>query len=456
MKRWTQILLGLAVGCPGVVPIRGEDPVELPVEVDVNAIINDSYQFLRNREPVMTAGEFSLYETIIPMVFEQPDYALRLLETMVADEDPESAAFEFVLGNMYFMQKRYESAESRYLSALKQYPEFLRAWFNLGILRFTTGRYGEAVPCFTRTIALGNRDARTLGLLGYCLQRTGNEIVAEMAYMQALVVEPDNVDLIEGLLRLYLENGNTARAEALLRKLVRLEPMDGERQLLYARTLHETGRAFKAIVVLEVAASLRVLEVDGLLYLGNLYAQEGLFPEAVARYREVIATHPDLGLNQLLTFARFLIEEGQLEEAAGLLRTMPEPDSEDAKTGWLKARAELAFSQGNWSEARATLESLVSRAPLDGDSLVRLGQVHQMEGDMARAELVMERALQIEESRHRASLELANYAVLRRDYRRSLRYLEQAMDLESSPEIKAHLERLRALVAQEDPDDEES
>lgn len=456
MKAWIQIFLGLAVGCPGLVQVRAADPADVPVEVDVHAIINDSYQFLRNREPIMTAGEFSLYETIIPMVFEQPDYALRLLETMVADEEPESAAFEFVLGNVYFMQERYESAEARYLGALKQYPEFLRAWFNLGVLRFTLGRYGEAVPCFTRAIALGNRDARTLGLLGYSLQRTGNGIVAEIAYMQALVAEPDNADLIESLLKLYLENGNTVRAEALLRELTRLDPANGERQLLYARTLHEAGRAIEAIVVLEVAASLEVLEVDGLLYLGNLFAQEGLFPEAVARYRQVIATHPDLGLDQLLTFARFLIEEGQLEEAVGLLRSMAEPDSEQAKIAWLKARSELAFAQGSWGEARATLENLLIRTPLDGDSLVRLGQVHQMEGELARAEMVMERALQVEESRHRASLELANYAVLRQDYRRSMRYLEQAMDLESSPEIKAHLERLRALVAQEEPDDGES
>lgn len=444
--------LCLAAGWSAFAQVSAAEPSDLPVEVDVNAIINDSYQFLRNREPLMTAGEYSLYETIIPMVFEQPDYALRLLETMIADEDPESAAFEFVLGNMYFMQERYESAETRYLGALKQYPEFLRVWFNLGVLRFTMGRYGEAIPCFTKAIALGNRDARTFGLLGYCLQQTGNGLVAEMAYMQALVTEPDNADLVEGLLKLYLQNGNTVRAEALLRKLVRLDPADGKRQLLFARTLHEAGRAMEAIVVLEVAASLAVLEVDGLLYLGNLYAQEGLFPEAVARYRQVLATHPDLGMDQLLTYVRYLVEEGRLDEADELLEGIGEPDTKEAELTWLRVRAELAYARGRWSEARAVLEKLVARAPLDGDSLIRLGQVHQMEGEMTRAELVMERAFQVEASRYRASLELANLAVLRHDYRRSMRYLEQAMSLESSPELKAHLERLRALLAQDEPD----
>ncbi|MEZ5276917.1 MAG: tetratricopeptide repeat protein [Opitutaceae bacterium] len=415
-----------------------------PPEVDLNEIINESYQFLRNREPIMTRAEYSLYETIIPMVFEQPDYALRLLETMIADDEPESPAFEFVLGNMYFMQGRLVSSEARYLSALKAYPEFQRAWLNLGVLRFSAGRYAEAVPCFTRVIALGDREARTLGLLAYCLQETGNSLVAEMAYMQALTAEPDNQELIEGLLRLYLRNSNWPRAEILLKQLIRMNPEDGEKHLLYAKELDDEGRSLEAIIVLEVAAGIGVLNADGLLYLSNLQVKNGLHAEALAGYRRVLESQPDIGLSHLLSFARVLIEEGQFDEAESILGGLSDDVPAEMRGELLRARAELAQSRGHWVEAEDYLERLLNLNPLDSDALIRLGQSHRRSGDLARAQLVFERAYQIDESRYRACLELANLAVMNRKINRGVAYLEQAIELQPSPVLREHLERLKA------------
>ena len=70
-----------------------------PIPLDFNAkeYINGSYNFLLNREPEMTETEFALYEEVLPMVFDQPEVAITLLETMLADDDPESPAFSYVL-----------------------------------------------------------------------------------------------------------------------------------------------------------------------------------------------------------------------------------------------------------------------------------------------------------------------------------------------------------------------
>ena len=447
MKRLFISAVGFFFFLPGSEAWSKPKPQPKAPKVDVTAVINDSYQFLRNREPVMTGVEYSLYETIIPMVFEQPDYAIRLLETMISDEEPESPAFEFVLGNMYFMQDRLVSAEARYMSAVKRYPEFLRAWFNLGVMRFTMARYAEAIPCFTKVIALGDREAETLGLLAYCLQRTGNGLVAEMAYMQALTAEPDNIELVEGLLKLYLQNGNRVRAEALLRQGLRLDPGDGEKYLLYAKSLQEDGRLMQAIVVLEMADSFDLLDEEGLLYLGNLQVQNKLFPEAVASYRKVIDLNPDLGVDRLLTYARMLVGDGRLDEAEAILSGLEEQLDQRTRIPFLRAASEIAFARSDWVQARRRLEEMLSVAPLDGEGLVRLGQVHQMEGDLARAELVLERAYRLEDSRYRASLELANLAVRNRRIDRSITYLEQAIRLEESAELREHLERMKALVS---------
>jgi tetratricopeptide (TPR) repeat protein len=447
MKNRIRFLSVFALGLAS--PLWSETAEPAP-EVDANAIINESYEFLRNREPQMTAAEFSLYETIVPMVFEQPDYAMRLLETMISDDEPESAAFEFILGNLYFVQERYVSAEARFRNALKRYPEFIRAWLNLGVLLYTQERYSEAVPCFTEVLSLGNRDARTFGLLAYSLQRSGNPLVAEMAYMQALTAKPKDVQLIEGLLKLYLESGELNRAEAMLKQLIRIDPGDGRNYLLYANTLYDDDRPLEAVVMLEVAAGLERLDTDGELFLANLYAEMDFHREAVATYRQVIERDQELGVARSIIYAQALIAGNRLEEAGALLSGLEDVVEEETRIPYLHARAEWLYARKDLAGARGLLQDLVRLDPMNGDALVRLGQVLQLEGDLARAELILERAYQLPETRRRAGLELANIAVRYRRYEQSVGYIQEAIRLESSTELREHLERLKSLVSHRD------
>jgi len=422
-------------------------------EIDLDGIINESQQFLHNREPEMTAAEYSLYETIVPMVFEQPDYAMQLLETMISDDEPESAAFEFVLGNLYLLQGRDVSAEARYRNALKRFPEFSRAWFNLGVLLYTMERYGEAIPCFSKVISLGNREAQTFGLLAYSLQRTGNPLVAEMAYMQALTSEPENIDLVEGLLRLYLNTGETLRAESMFKQLIKLNPGDGQTYVLYADMLRGENRPLEAMVLLEVAAGLERLGQEGLLFLGNLYAELGFYREAVDAYRQVMAINPELGATRSITYAGALIAENRLEEAGELLEALESAVDGETRVSYLGTRAEWRYALGDLEGARGLLEESVRLDPMNGNALVRLGQILQVEGDLARAELILERAYQISDTRYRASLELANIAVRNRRYEKSIAFIREAIGLQNSGELRAHLERLQSLVSYRSLDD---
>ncbi len=454
MKIRMGVLAGLALGLvaplwPETTVLAPDEAVEAP-EVDVNAIINESYEFLRNREPQMTATEFSLYETIVPMVFEQPDYAMRLLETMISDDEPESAAFEFILGNLYFVQGRYVSAEARFRSALKRYPEFIRAWLTLGVPLYTMERYSEAIPCFTEVISLGNRDARTFGLLGYSLQRSGNPLVAEMAYMQALTSKPKDPQLIEGLLKLYLESGQTNRAEAMLKQLIRLNPGDGRNYLLYANTLYDDGRPLEAVIMLEVAAGLDRLDTDGVLFLANLYAEMDFHREAVSAYRRVIERDQELGVTRSIVYAQALIAEDRLEEAGVLLSGLEAAVDDETRIPYLHTQAEWFYARTDLAGARGLLEDLVRLDPMNGNALVRLGQVLELEGDLARAELILERAYQVPETRRRAGLELANIAVRNRRFEKGVAFIEEAIRLESSGELRVHLERLKSLVSYQD------
>jgi DNA replication initiation complex subunit (GINS family) len=93
---------------------RADDPAP---KLDPKRIINDSNNFLKEREPEMTAEEYALYEKVVTSLSSNPEFALKLLEAMMGEKDQPSPAFEFILGNVYYSAGQTDKAEARYRSA---------------------------------------------------------------------------------------------------------------------------------------------------------------------------------------------------------------------------------------------------------------------------------------------------------------------------------------------------
>jgi len=249
-------------------------------KIDAKRIINESSSFLKEREPEMTEEEYALYQKVVTMLSSNSEFALKLLEAMMSDKEQPSPAFEFILGNAYYTVGMTAKAEARYLSAVRRYPSFLRAWSNLGILYYATERYADAVPCFSKAVVLGDRDSTTFGLLGYSLQKQGNLISAEMAYMQALSGDPSNVDWKEGLVSICIDGKQFTRAESLVKDLIRERPADSRYWFTYANILLSENRKLEATVVLETAVGTGVASVQELEMLGDLFARQAMVAEA--------------------------------------------------------------------------------------------------------------------------------------------------------------------------------
>src|SRR6187551_2628273 len=222
--------------------------------LDPKRIINDSSSFLKEREPEMSAEEYALYEKMLSMLSSNPAFALRLLEAMTKEKEEPSPAFQFILGNAYYAAGDNVKTEASYRAAVERYPTFLRAWNNLGVLYYTTDRFGEAVKAFSKSVSLGDREPTTYGLLGYSLEKEGNFIAAEVAYMQALSGDPGNTDWQEGLLRLCVEGRQLVRAEGIARTLIKAKPSEARFWLILANILLTDHRKLEAIAMLEVAA----------------------------------------------------------------------------------------------------------------------------------------------------------------------------------------------------------
>lgn len=438
------VCAALALSCA---PLCAKDkPPPAPV-LDPNRIINDSFGFLKDREPEMTETEHALYEKIVPMVATQPELALKLLESMMAATDT-SPAFDFVLGNVYFEQKKLTEAEARYKRAVGKFPTFIRAWDNLGVLYYTVGRYADAVPCFSKVITLGEWLPRNLGLMAYCLAQSGNSLAAEMAYTQAYALEPTNTDWIEGLLSTYLDSGQVAQAESLLRQLVRLKPREIHFWRLLVRNLVTQDRKLDAIAMLEVASSLGVLDDDGIVMMGDLFVDLKMHGEAVLTYARVSKGAAPIGVERMLRYARALIAERNLPLAEmTILAASAMELPKESKAGLLQAKAELARAREDWKQARAFWEELVSLDPLNGRAQLDLGQAYQRLGEPDRATFALEAAAAVAESAFVANLHLANLKVKTGHYPEALVFIDKALSLQKTAELLNFQARVKALIS---------
>ena len=422
-----------------------QSPTEAP-KLDSQRIVNESNSFLKEREPKVTEEEYALYEKVVSMLTTNVDGALKMLEAMMNEEKPPSPAFEFILGNLYYRANRPELAEKRYRSAVTRYPDFLRAWNNLGLLYYAEHRFADAIPCFSKSIVLGDRDPATFGLLGYCLEREGDVVSAGMAYMQAIMGDWANADWKEGLLRTYLADKQFGRAESLCKILIKERPTEKYLWLAYASVLLSQGQKIEATVLLETAAGTGVAGPDELLLLGDLYADQGLAAEAVAAYQKVPGPDRERGEQKLIRFTQVLVATGKLTEAEHALDALKTELTPQGQPAYLRLCADLLIARKRWPEARVEAEALLKLDPLNGPALLTLGRTYAEEHDFAHAMLALEAAYRIPESTYRASLELAGIELRNHRYAKSVEYLEKALSIQKTDQVENYLARVKTLL----------
>jgi tetratricopeptide (TPR) repeat protein len=333
---------------------------------------------------------------------------------------------------------------------VKRFPSFLRAWVNLGALYYSTERYPEAIPCLSKAVVLGDRDSTTFGMLGYCLEKVGNVVSAEMAYMQALSGDPSNTDWKESLLRICVAGKQFPRAESLVKNIIKERPTDVQFWLVYANILISEGRKLDATVLLETAVGMGVANTEELSLLGDLYADQGLVPEATGTYGKVVAVSSEVGEPKLLRFAEVLISDGKLKEAQDVLAGLSPKISPSGRVELLQDRADILAAQKRWPEARHELEGLLALAPLNGRALLSLGRAYAAEDDLPRASFAFESASQVSGTAYMACLELANIELKSRHYPRAVDYLEKALNIQKTDAVEDYLARVKSLIVKND------
>ncbi|MCE1180851.1 MAG: tetratricopeptide repeat protein [Rhodocyclales bacterium] len=194
-------------------------------------------------------------------------------------------------------------AESLYRDILRQQPTQFDCWQLLGALLVQAGRYGEALPCLDRALALNAGFASAWHNRALAQQNLGKLAAAQADFAQALALQPDYLDAHFGLGNLCVQQGDYAAAVACFDQALALNPAQADVHFNRGNALRELAQYEAALASYQQALALRpdCARFYGnqgicLLALGQRDAAQASFERAIALGPEDAEAHYNLGL----------------------------------------------------------------------------------------------------------------------------------------------------------------
>jgi len=409
----------------------------------------ESYIAETEIEPRLTTIEREQMQKILELISsDRMDKATALIEKNRGEAA--SAVFDFTLGNIYFQQEQLDQAAAAYEIAVQKYPKFRRAWRNLGLSYVRESQFDKALTALTRVVELGGDDAITYGLLGFAYASVDNHTSAESAYRTAILLDPQTMDWKMGLARSLFKQERFAEAVALCDTLIANHPDRADLWLLQANAYLGLKQPLSAAENYEFIDRLGKSTADTLSMLGDIYINEEIFDLAVNAYLRAMDQSPPSPPDRAMRAAKVLTARGALSQTQQLIERIEAVYGDQLGTGkrkdLLKLRARLAVANGASAEEVRVLEQIVALDPLDGETLILLGQHSSRAGEIEKAIFYYERAASLEKFEADAKVRHAQLLVKTGQYEEALRLLRRAQQLKPRDNIQDYLEQVERVA----------
>jgi tetratricopeptide (TPR) repeat protein len=446
MKSILNILLGftLAVGS-----LHAQSALRNPVSnlwndrEFVNAFTG-SYAILSEYEPPISNEEKEVLRGLLNAIKANPRNAIRQLEPQIKPKT--SAAFDFILANLFFQEGNNAKAENYYQRAIKKYPSFRRAYKNLGLLQVQAGNYNGAVKTLSKAMELGEVDGRSYGLLGYGYLTQQLYYPSEAAYRQAILLQPDVLDWKLGLARCLMETERYTDAIALFDTLIKLDPNNADYWLLQSNAYIGNDNSMAAARNIEVARRMGKADLSTLNLLGDIYINNDAADLALDAYLAAVKIAQNTDSKSLIRASEIFTRTNNLDEAKTMIASTRQrfgsnlDKQSDLKL--LTLEAKIARAEGENETAITVLNQIIERDALNGEALIELANCYVSEGDLAKAITRFEQAEKIEASERKALIAHAQALVSKADYKAALPLLRRAIYMQPDQYLEDYVQRI--------------
>ncbi|MCD8535671.1 MAG: tetratricopeptide repeat protein [Verrucomicrobia bacterium] len=404
-----------------------------------------SYGVNTGVNPAITAEDKLLFETLVPLMQSNVPMAIQQLRASITPMT--SAAFEYTLGNLYFQGRNLNEAVSAYEAAIRKFPNFLRAYKNMGLILVQQGDYEKARTMLVKAIELGGADADLYGTLGYCYLNSSKYVAALDAYKMAMIFNPDSRDWKLGKIQCLMNLEQYKEAVGLLDDMIERYPNEEALLLMQANALISEQKTAEAAANLQIVRQMGKATAVSLTLLGDIFVNQNNVDLAIPYYLEALKTD-GLDLVRAMRVGKSLVNRGAWTEAESYLVSLEnEKGSQLAETDRLEIlnlKATSALGQGKNDEAAVILEKVVERDPLNGKALLLIAEYNWKKNELEKAQIFFNRAQKVEDTRVDALVRNAQMFVTMKEYGKAAKLLNEAQLLKPQNHVGDYLAKVEA------------
>ncbi len=217
----------------------------------------------------------------------------------VIEADPGHVDAYSKLGNVFFLQGRFDTAVNCYQRVLLLKPDNAQACYNLGLAQQRQGKGEDAVASYRQAVKIQPGLCVAWNNLGIALKSIGKLDEAIECYRHVLRLKPDYGEVHANLGNALAEQKHLAEALKSYRQALRWRPNDPDTFYNMGIALGLEGQFEEARAALQRAVQLQPNHVESYYNLGILYQERGKMDEALTCYDQALQRDPGHGASHL-------------------------------------------------------------------------------------------------------------------------------------------------------------
>ncbi len=247
----------------------------------------------------------------------------------VLKRDPNNQRGKGLLASALLGLEKGQEALDMARSLLEYRKEDGGTWVFIAYFELALGHIDEAKASFERAIQLEPWNINANSALAQLARRSNDWNLAIISQRNIVRFYPDNIDAWMRLADDYIISDRAERALNCTEKILEIAPANADAMLLRGRSLHllkrhkEATESFKAGLARNPA-----VPALGWKWLGDIYYELKLFPEAIAAFREAVKLDPKKP-SYRAELAIALKDARNFDEALAFFEQLKEEDPKD-------------------------------------------------------------------------------------------------------------------------------